>query len=102
VLAGAPRLIAMPPAVLPLPYSFVFAEPADAHVHFFVSLLGFTPVPSDCAEEAVQPFHLLDGCGVEVEDCVEALVLLLVLLLLPLLFELLPFPLFEGWLTVAV
>jgi len=35
------------PAVLPLPYSFVSADPAVAHVHFFVSLLGFTPVPSD-------------------------------------------------------
>jgi hypothetical protein len=92
------------PAVLPLPYSFVFLEPAVSHVHFFVSLLGFTPVPSDWAEELVQPVHLLEGCGVEADT--EALVLLLaltlVLALAPLLFELLPLPLFEGWLAVAV
>jgi hypothetical protein len=101
VLAGAPRLIAIWPAVLPLPYSFVFAEPAVSHVHFFVSLLGLTPVPSDWAEELVQPFHLPACCDVEADDCVEALVPLLTLLLLPLLFELFPLPSFEGWLAVA-
>jgi hypothetical protein len=31
------------PAVVPLPYSFVWFEPAVAHVHLSVSLLGFTP-----------------------------------------------------------
>jgi hypothetical protein len=31
------------PAVVPLPYSFVSFEPAAAHVHLSVSLLGFTP-----------------------------------------------------------
>ena len=31
------------PAVVPLPYSFVWFEPAAAHVHLSVSWLGFTP-----------------------------------------------------------
>jgi len=31
------------PAVVPLPYSLVWFEPAVAHVHLFVSWLGLTP-----------------------------------------------------------
>lgn len=37
------RAITPWPAVEPLPYSFVWFEPAAAHVHLFVSLLGLTP-----------------------------------------------------------
>jgi hypothetical protein len=79
VFADAPRLIAIPPAVFPLPYSFVSAEPADAHVHFFVLLLGLTPVPSDCADEPVQSLNLPEGVGAELADWVAVLALELVL-----------------------
>ena len=35
------------PAVVWLPYSFVWFEPAEAHVHLFVSWLGLTPTLPD-------------------------------------------------------
>src|SRR5262249_46801674 len=35
------------PAVVPLPYSFVWFEPAEAHVHLFVSWLGLAPALPD-------------------------------------------------------
>ena len=61
VLPGAPRLIAMPPAVLPLPYSLVCFESAVAQVLCLVVLSGFTPAP--CESDALQPAYLLCGFG---------------------------------------
>ncbi len=55
VLPGAPFLVAISPAVWPLPYCFVWFDDAAACVSFAVSLEGFTPSlgAADCAATVV-------------------------------------------------
>ena len=70
VLLSAPRLIAILPAVWPLPYSFVWVEPAVAHVKCFVELSGFAPTPS-VEVEPEHPAYLSDGFGALVVAVLE-------------------------------
>ena len=74
MLAAAPRLIAIPPAVWPLPYSLVRFEPAGAQVHLVVSLLGFTPGSLVVLAGAEQPLNLPPPSLVFDSELAEAVV----------------------------
>src|SRR5437867_13062055 len=58
VPAEPPRFITPWPAVVPLPYIFVWFDPAEAHVHLFVSLSGLTPGLLEVFGVPLQPLNL--------------------------------------------